>query len=88
MRTWTSPLLASLSVYGTSSISCWTVGSLNFRPINRLMEKMVFSGLEMATTDGVKRFPSALGMTVGSPPSITAITELVVPRSIPRIFAI
>ena len=36
-----------------------------------------------ATTDGTVRPPSALGMTVGSPPSMTATTELVVPRSIP-----
>src|SRR5690625_5294969 len=36
-----------------------------------------------ATTDGVVRAPSALAMTVGSPPSRTATTELVVPRSIP-----
>src|ERR1700694_450942 len=36
-----------------------------------------------ATTEGVVRPPSALGMTTGSPPSITATTELVVPRSIP-----
>ena len=36
-----------------------------------------------ATTDGVVRPPSALGMTVGSPPSITAMHELVVPRSMP-----
>src|SRR5207253_1146761 len=39
------------------------------------------------TTDGVTRPPSALGMTTGSPPSITATTELVVPRSIPMIFS-
>ncbi len=39
--------------------------------------------LENATTEGVVREPSALGMTTGSPPSITATTELVVPRSIP-----
>src|SRR5215204_7303215 len=38
---------------------------------------------EKATTDGVVRDPSALGMTVGSPPSSTATTELVVPRSMP-----
>ena len=38
-----------------------------------------------ATTDGVVRPPSALGMTTGSPPSMTATTELVVPRSIPMI---
>ena len=36
-----------------------------------------------ATTDGVVRKPSAFAMTVGSPPSRTETTELVVPRSIP-----
>ena len=36
-----------------------------------------------ATTDGVTRLPSWLGMTTGSPPSMTATTELVVPRSMP-----
>src|SRR4051812_8549410 len=36
-----------------------------------------------ATTDGVVRAPSALAMTVGSPPSRTATTEFVVPRSMP-----
>src|SRR3989304_9376307 len=39
--------------------------------------------LAMATTEGVVRPPSALGMTTGSPPSITALAEFVVPRSIP-----
>ena len=39
--------------------------------------------LAKATTDGVVREPSALAMTVGSPPSRTETTELVVPRSIP-----
>src|SRR6059058_6144924 len=39
--------------------------------------------LENATTDGVVRPPSALAITVGSPPSRTETTELVVPRSIP-----
>ena len=38
-----------------------------------------------ATTDGVSRPPSGLVMTTGSPPSMTATTELVVPRSIPMI---
>src|SRR3990170_7451793 len=37
------------------------------------------------TTDGVIRLPSGLVMTTGSPPSITATTEFVVPRSIPII---
>ena len=36
-----------------------------------------------ATTDGVVRKPSAFAMTLGSPPSRTLTTELVVPRSIP-----
>src|SRR5438552_555328 len=40
-----------------------------------------------ATTDGVRRLPSWLGMTVGLPPSMTATTEFVVPRSMPITFA-
>src|SRR5579871_6602449 len=74
--------------------------------MNRLMEKIVFSGFVMdcrlatcptisslvfgfiATTEGVRRLPSAFGITTGSPPSMTATTELVVPKSIPIIFAI
>src|SRR3954470_23971009 len=39
--------------------------------------------LAKATTEGVVREPSELAMTVGSPPSRTATTEFVVPRSIP-----
>ena len=38
-----------------------------------------------ATTDGVRRLPSSLVMTLGSLPSMTATTLLVVPRSIPMI---
>src|SRR5215510_12899724 len=41
-----------------------------------------------ATTEGVRRLPSGFVMTTGSPPSITATTELVVPRSIPIILLI
>src|SRR5205807_9498151 len=41
-----------------------------------------------ATTDGVVRPPSAFSITLGSPPSSTAMHELVVPRSIPIVFAI
>src|ERR1700730_9083734 len=41
-----------------------------------------------ATTEGVVREPSELGMTTGSPPSMTAMTELVVPKSIPTVFGI
>ena len=40
-----------------------------------------------ATTDGVVRVPSALGMTSAWPPSQAAITELVVPRSMPTALA-
>src|SRR5271165_2982068 len=40
------------------------------------------------TTDGVVRPPSSLGMTFGSPPSMTATTEFVVPKSIPIILPI
>src|SRR5688572_30980556 len=38
-----------------------------------------------ATTDGVVRPPSEFSMTVGSPPSRTAMHEFVVPRSIPMV---
>src|SRR3989338_2961414 len=41
-----------------------------------------------ATTDCVVRLPSAFGITVGSPPSMTAMQEFVVPRSIPIILLI
>src|SRR4051794_11234314 len=40
-----------------------------------------------ATTLGVRRLPSWLGMTLTSFPSITATTEFVVPRSMPIIFS-
>src|SRR5438105_5642658 len=36
-----------------------------------------------ATIEGVVRLPSLLGMTTGSPLSMTATQEFVVPRSIP-----
>ena len=52
-----------------------------------IMPTMRSPVLENATTDGVVRPPSALGMTTGSPPSITATQLLVVPRSIPMIYA-
>ena len=37
-----------------------------------------------ATTDGVVRAPSAFGTTTGSPASMTAMQEFVVPKSMPR----
>ena len=39
--------------------------------------------ISMKPTDGVVRAPSAFAMTVGSPPSSTATTLFVVPRSMP-----
>src|SRR5581483_6492779 len=44
--------------------------------------------LVKATTDGVVRAPSWFAITVGWPPSMTATTELVVPKSMPMILAI
>src|SRR4051812_15385765 len=41
-----------------------------------------------ATIEGVVRAPSLLGITTGSPPSITETQLLVVPRSMPITFAI
>ncbi len=38
------------------------------------------------TTEGSNRDPSAAGMTIGSPPSMTATTLFVVPKSILIIF--
>ena len=44
--------------------------------------------LRKPSTDGVVRSPSALTRISGSLPSMTAMAEFVVPRSIPRILAI
>ena len=44
--------------------------------------------LVKATTDGVVLAPSAFAITTGSPPSITATHEFVVPKSIPITFDI
>ena len=44
------------------------------------------SSLLNPTTEGVVRIPSALAITTGLPPSVTATTELVVPKSIPTTF--
>jgi hypothetical protein len=41
-----------------------------------------------ATTEGVVRFPSEFSNTNGSPPSMTAMQEFVVPKSIPSTFGI
>src|SRR5271166_676485 len=44
--------------------------------------------LVKATTDGVVRLPSEFSRTSGSPPSMTAMQELVVPKSMPNTLAI
>ena len=41
-----------------------------------------------ATTEGVVRLPSEFSKTTGSLPSMTAMQEFVVPKSMPKIFAI
>ena len=41
-----------------------------------------------ATIEGVVRAPSLFSKTTGSPPSITDMQELVVPKSIPKTLAI
>src|SRR3954469_5721612 len=98
-----SPFGPRTTLNGTIVSSSFTSASL--RPMKRLTEKTVFSGLVTAwrlatvptrrsplwvnaTTEGVVRAPSAFSMTVGSPPSRIAMHELVVPRSIPIVFAI
>ena len=44
--------------------------------------------LVKATTEGVVRAPSEFSRTTGSPFSMMAMQELVVPKSMPKIFAI
>ena len=44
--------------------------------------------LVKATTDGVVRLPSEFSSTIGSPPSMAAMQEFVVPKSIPNTFGI
>ena len=44
--------------------------------------------VQVAHIEGVVRLPSRLAITTGSPPSIIATQELVVPRSIPIILPI
>src|SRR5271154_5832431 len=44
--------------------------------------------LVKATMDGVVRAPSEFSRTTGSPFSMTAMQEFVVPKSMPKIFAI
>ena len=98
-----SPPAPSTMAKGLTPMDFLTSGSVNFRPISRLMANSVLVGLvtawrlaiwptrrsllsEKATMDGVVRLPSLFSITLGSPPSMIATHELVVPRSIPMIF--
>src|SRR5215211_3087648 len=98
-----SPFGPRTTLNGTIVSSSLTSASL--RPMKRLTENTVFSGLVTAwrlatvptrrsplpvkaTTEGVVRAPSAFSTTVGSPPSSTAMHELVVPRSMPIVLPI
>ena len=96
----TSPLLARTTAYGTIFISSLTSSNLRpmNRLIENTVFSGFVTACRLATwptsrspdlvkptTDGVIRLPSGLVMTTGSPPSITATTEFVVPRSIPII---
>ena len=78
--------------------------SFQFVPMCLFIERIVLSGFVIAclfassptsvssplnaTIDGVVLFPSAFATTEGSPPSSTATTLFVVPKSIPTAFPI
>src|SRR5438045_7635207 len=59
-------------------VTCWCLATCPMR-------RSPFS--VNATTDGVRRLPCELMRTLGWSPSMMATTLLVVPRSIPMIFA-
>src|SRR4051794_11162880 len=99
----TSPFEAFSTLYGTCLISSWTSSNLrpmNRLIENTVFSGFVtawrlatwptsrFPSFVNATTEGVVRAPSELVITTGSPPSITATTELVVPKSMPIILLI
>src|SRR5215218_9852222 len=98
----TSPFGPATTLYGTIVSSSLTSASLRpmKRLIEKIVFSGFITAWRLATvptrrsplsvnatTDGVVRPPSAFSRTVGSPPSITATHELVVPRSIPIVFA-
>ena len=64
------------------TVAAWVACALSFTTFLGLArgEEPV---LPKATIDGVVFMPSALAMTLGVEPSMTATQELVVPRSIP-----
>src|SRR4029453_16597149 len=98
----TSPLGTFTTLYGTS-LSSWSTSSwrrpINLLIENTVFSGFVIA-CRLATcptrispsfvnpaTEGVRRLPSWFAITVGFPPSTTATTELVVPRSMPITFA-
>ena len=98
----TSPFGPATTLYGTIVSSSLTSASLRpmKRLIEKIVFSGFITACRLATvptrrspesvkatTDGVVRPPSAFSRTVGSPPSMTAMAELVVPRSIPIVFA-
>src|SRR5215213_3175122 len=102
MSTRASPLGPLTTLYGTIDSSSRTSASLRpmKRLMEKTVRPGLVTAWRLATvptrrsppcvkatTDGVVRPPSALGMTVGSPPSRTAMHELVVPRSMPTALA-
>ena len=98
----TSPFGPATTLYGTIVSSSLTSASLRpmKRLIEKIVFSGFITDWRLATvptrrspesvkatTDGVVRPPSAFSRISGSPPSITAMDELVVPRSIPIVFA-
>src|SRR5579884_936766 len=98
-----SPFGPATTLYGTIDSSVFTSASLRpmKRLIEKIVFCGLVTAWRLATvptsrspdcvnatTDGVVRPPSAFSMTVGSPPSSTAMHEFVVPRSIPIVFPI
>src|SRR3954470_23496630 len=97
-----SPFGPLTTLYGTIDPSSWTSRSLRpmKRLIEKTVFAGLVTAWRFATvptrrsppwvnatTDGVVRPPSALSMTVGAPPSRTAMHEFVVPRSMPMVLA-
>src|SRR5215210_4529373 len=97
-----SPPLPATTLYGTIASSSRTSASLRpmKRLIEKTVLVGLVTAWRLATvptrrspdwakatTDGVVRPPSAFSMTVGSPPSRTAMHEFVVPRSMPMVLA-
>ena len=70
-----------MTLYGNNRL----IGRRNGKTLCRLTDYTAAVILN-DTTEGVVLLPSLLAITTGSPPSITATHELVVPKSIPITF--